>query len=152
YPSRRVFCTEPKRFAEKGDTLVSVRAPVGALNIASESCALGRGVAALRHRSLSRVFTYGLLSALRVQLERFNSEGTVFGAVNKKALGGLRHVEPPRAVVRAFELVAEPLERRLEMAEQESHSLAQIRDELLPRLLSGELPVSGARRIVEGAA
>lgn len=41
YPSRRVFCTTPKRFAEAGDTLVSVRAPVGDINMASKKAALG---------------------------------------------------------------------------------------------------------------
>src|SRR5690606_23834801 len=45
FPKRRVYCTAPTRFAKKGDTLVSVRAPVGDINMASEDCAIGRGVA-----------------------------------------------------------------------------------------------------------
>jgi len=48
FPSRRVYCTAPTRFAEEGDVLLSVRAPVGSLNVADERCAIGRGVAALR--------------------------------------------------------------------------------------------------------
>ena len=49
YPNRRVFCSEPTRVAEPGDTLVSVRAPVGDINMSMERCCLGRGVAPRRH-------------------------------------------------------------------------------------------------------
>ena len=48
YPTRRVYCTAPKRFAKKGDTLVSVRAPVGDINMVEEKCSIGRGVAAIK--------------------------------------------------------------------------------------------------------
>jgi len=51
FPKRRVYTTEPKRFAEKYDTLISVRAPVGAQNMASEKCCIGRGLAAFRYKS-----------------------------------------------------------------------------------------------------
>ena len=49
FPSQRVFCTAPSRMAGKGDTLVSVRAPVGDVNMAMEECCFGRGVAGIRH-------------------------------------------------------------------------------------------------------
>ena len=48
YPENRKFCTAPTRIAQPGDTLVSVRAPVGDINMAWEKCCIGRGVAALR--------------------------------------------------------------------------------------------------------
>src|SRR6185437_15207677 len=51
FPTRRVYCTAPTRLAKMGDTLVSVRAPVGDINMAAEDCAIGRGVAAVRHKS-----------------------------------------------------------------------------------------------------
>ena len=47
YPENRKFCTAPTRIAQPGDTLVSVRAPVGDINMAWEKCCIGRGVAAL---------------------------------------------------------------------------------------------------------
>jgi type I restriction enzyme S subunit len=50
FPTRRVFCTAPTRLAETGDTLISVRAPVGDINMADEKCCIGRGVAAARHK------------------------------------------------------------------------------------------------------
>lgn len=49
YPTVRMYCTDPKRIAKKDDILISVRvrAPVGAVNIATETCCIGRGVAAI---------------------------------------------------------------------------------------------------------
>jgi type I restriction enzyme S subunit len=47
FPTRRIFCTAPTRYAKPGDTLVSVRAPVGDINKADEECCIGRGVAAV---------------------------------------------------------------------------------------------------------
>ena len=51
YPQKRRYCTGPTRIALPDDTLVSVRAPVGAINMAWEQCCIGRGVSALRHKS-----------------------------------------------------------------------------------------------------
>ena len=65
YPTRRVYCTAPKRFAEKADTLVSVRAPVGDINMVKEKCSIGRGVAAIRHKSGSRSYTYYTMQSLQ---------------------------------------------------------------------------------------
>jgi type I restriction enzyme S subunit len=48
YPSRRISCTAPTRFAEKGDILLSIRAPIGRVNRASEKCSVGRGLAIIR--------------------------------------------------------------------------------------------------------
>ena len=48
FPSNRVYCTDPKRLANKNDTLISVRAPVGDTNLAASDCCIGRGVAAVR--------------------------------------------------------------------------------------------------------
>jgi type I restriction enzyme S subunit len=58
YPTPRVYCTAPTRFANPGDTLVSVRAPVGDINMASEKCSIGRGLASIHHKSRSRSFKY----------------------------------------------------------------------------------------------
>jgi len=51
YPTRRIFCSVPKRIAEKEDILISVRAPIGPTNVAYEKCIIGRGLAAIRPNS-----------------------------------------------------------------------------------------------------
>ena len=88
YPTNRRYCTAPTRFAELDDTLVSVRAPVGDINMAWERCCVGRGLAALRHKSGSRSFTYYSILAIQERLRGYEQEGTVFGAINKQAIRG----------------------------------------------------------------
>ena len=149
FPSRRVFCTAPTRFANPGDTLVSVRAPVGDVNIASEQCAVGRGVAAVRHRSGSRSFTYYSMHNLGDHFGKFEAEGTVFGSINKADFERLPFVVPSPEVLNAFERVASPLDDRIESNERQSSTLAALRDTLLPRLISGELRVPDAKRFME---
>ena len=149
FPSRRVFCTAPTRLANSGDTLLSVRAPVGDINMATEQCSIGRGVAAIRHASGWRFYTYELMRYLKPVLTRFESEGTVFGSINKQDLHRLKVVAPPDRIVRCFETSIAPVGQVVERNEQNSASLAATRDALLPKLLRGDLDISG---IVDGAA
>jgi type I restriction enzyme, S subunit len=134
YPTARVFCTVPSRFANTGDSLVSVRAPVGSVNLAAEKCCVGRGVAAVRHKSGSRSYTYYFMRSLESAFEQFEAEGTVFGAINKADFHALERVAPPLAFVEAFENRVFSIDQRIENNEEESRTLAALRDTLLPKL------------------
>ena len=83
FPTIRLYTTEPKRFAEKNDILMSVRAPVGDINIAKEYCAIGRGLASIRPKDGCYSFLYYTLKQLNHELQRFNDDGTVFGSITK---------------------------------------------------------------------
>jgi len=144
YPSKRVFCTEPKRIAEQGDTLVSVRAPVGDVNMASEQCCIGRGLARIRHKSKSRSYTYYAMHMLRDHFARFETEGTVFGAINKSQFQNIRWLAPPKTIVKQFEEIVGLFDEAIETNELELASLAAIRDSLLPKLLNGDIELSQA--------
>ncbi len=85
FPTRRIYCSAPTRYAKPGDTLVSVRAPVGDINMANEECCIGRGVAAVRHKSGATSFTYHSMANLHPDFARFEAEGTVFGSINKNS-------------------------------------------------------------------
>jgi len=148
FPKRRVYCTAPTRFAKAGDTLISVRAPVGDINMAGEDCAIGRGVAAARHKSGSRSYTFQFMRGLEVVFARFEAEGTVFGSINKTDFHAISSVAPPTRVVSAFEAMLTTLDDRIESAAVESHTLAALRDTLLPKLISGELRVDDAEKFV----
>lgn len=152
FPRRRIFCSAPTRLAEPGDTLVSVRAPVGDVNIAGEQCAIGRGLAAVRHLSGSSAMTYHSMHGLADHFAVFESEGTVFGSINKAAFSELPFLSPPDQVVDAFDRLVGPVDGRVETSEQESARLTALRDSLLPKLISGELRVADAERIVEDVA
>jgi len=141
YPSRRVFCTAPTRFADAGDTLVSVRAPVGDMNMALEKCGVGRGVAAIRHRSGSRSYTYYAIRSLTDVFSDFEAEGTVFGCINKEDFHRIKVVVPPKQLVLEFEKTAFPADQTIECQVLESQTLATTRDALLPKLISGEMDI-----------
>ena len=92
FPTIRLYTTEPKRFAEKNDILMSVRAPVGDINIAKEYCAIGRGLASIRPKDGCYSFLYYTLKQLNHELQRFNDDGTVFGSITKDDLFALKIV------------------------------------------------------------
>ncbi|MFZ0615850.1 MAG: restriction endonuclease subunit S [Chthoniobacterales bacterium] len=142
FPTRRMFCTAPTRYAKPGDTLVSVRAPVGDINMAGEECCIGRGVAAVRHKTGGTSFTYHSMANLYPDFARFEAEGTVFGSINKDSFEKLRFVIPPDEIVAAYERQAGPLDEQIHTLENQSRTLATLRDTLLPKLLCGELGVS----------
>jgi len=148
FPTRRVYCTAPTRLATKGDTLISVRAPVGDINMAAEDCAIGRGVAAARHKTGSRSYSYQFMRAQADVFERFEAEGTVFGSIGKKDFHAIACVVPPWSLVEEFERRVALLDGRIEVAYHESRTLAALRDALLPKLISGELRVKDAEKFV----
>ena len=82
HPLAVKWCSEPKRIAEPGDVLISVRAPVGPTNLADEKCAIGRGLAAIRPED--GVPSRYLLYALRATVDRLKERatGTTFEAVS----------------------------------------------------------------------
>ncbi|MFN9313653.1 MAG: hypothetical protein ACK5WB_07965 [Phycisphaerales bacterium] len=139
FPTRRVHCTAPTRFAEAGDTLVSVRAPVGDINMADERCAAGRGVAAVRHKSGATSYTYAMMGALRDAFDVFNGDGTLFGCIGKADFDKMQVLVPPPEIVAAFERIARPWDEQIATNEREARSLAATRDAILPVLLSGEV-------------
>ena len=82
YPSFELYTTSIKKVAEKNSVLMSVRAPVGDLNIAQEDICIGRGVCGLQMKKGDNEFLYYLLKANISYLINKES-GTVFGSINK---------------------------------------------------------------------
>ena len=110
YPENRKFCTAPTRIAQPGDTLVSVRAPVGDINMAWTQCCIGRGVAALQHKAGSSSFTYYSAWA---------------------------------------DAYISPMDFHVRGNTSEIRTLTDLRDLLLPKLMSGEIRVGDADKIVQ---
>lgn len=147
YPSKRIWCSAPTRIAQKDDTLVSVRAPVGDLNLAWEKCCIGRGVAAVRHKSKSRSFTYYSLGQIQRELQIYEHTGTVFGAINKSQFEALELISPGSIFVSSFEKKIAPLDERIRLNTTEIETLTQLRNLLLPKLMSGEIRLRDADKI-----
>jgi type I restriction enzyme S subunit len=141
FPTRRLYTTEPKRMASKGDVLMSVRAPVGDLNVAIEPCCIGRGLAAIQSKNGHSSFILYAMFALQKPLNIFNGEGTVFGSINKDSLNTMQVIIPPVEVLNSFETIVKPIDTMIENNYYEVCNLQEIRDSLLPKLMSGEIRV-----------
>ena len=96
YPNTRVYCDQPNKTANKNDVLISVRAPIGAVNIATESCCIGRGLAAIRviKRVTQHKFLFYFLKSKNRWLN-LQGTGSTFKAINKKVLSNLAMILPP---------------------------------------------------------
>lgn len=90
YVGNGMFCTAPTRMAKAGDVLMSVRAPVGTVNITSKECCIGRGLAAIRSK-VSAEYNEYFLYAFRAMADDLNSmgHGSTVLAINKNELHGL---------------------------------------------------------------
>ena len=142
FPTVRLFTTEPKRMACANDTLMSVRAPVGDFNVAHTDCCIGRGLAAIHSKNNYQSFVLYTMFSLKKQLDVFNGEGTVFGSINHKALNDMPILIPNIERIKEFENIAAPMDSTIRNNYDEICRLQEIRDSLLPRLMSGEIDVS----------
>ena len=142
FPTRRLYTTDPKRMARANDALMSVRAPVGDMNVAYEDCCIGRGLGAIRSKDGHQSFVLYTMLALREQLNVFNGEGTVFGSINRDALNSMPIDIPPQEIMEQFEDIVAPMDATSRNNFDETCRLQALRDGLLPRLMSGELDVS----------
>ena len=143
FPSRRLYTTEPKRIAEPGDVLLSVRAPVGDLNVAYERCCIGRGLGAIHSKDGHSSFILYTMFSLKPQLDVFNGEGTVFGSINRDSLNAMPVEIPSPDRIEQFEAFARPMDDLIRSNYEEICRLEALRDSLLPKLMSGEIDVSG---------
>lgn len=146
YPSLRIWCSSPCRLANAGDTLMSVRAPVGALNMAIEKCCIGRGLSAIRHKSGSRSYTYYFMQNIVKRISSTSTDGTVFDSINKITLENLNIIIPPVGLIKEFEEKVFPIDEKIEANCREIQILTNLRDTLLPKLISGELRIPDAIR------
>ena len=142
FPTQRLCTTEPKRMARENDVLMSVRAPVGDLNIAREDCCIGRGLASIRSKHNRQSFVLYTVFALQPELDKFNGEGTVFGSINRDSLNKIVIVIPTDDEMDRFESLVSPMDAQIRSNHEEILRLEAIRDALLPKLMTGELDVS----------
>jgi type I restriction enzyme S subunit len=144
FPSERIYTTEPKRLARPLDTLISVRAPVGAQNMAEKECCIGRGVAAFRYKENHGFYTYTYfkLESLMEEIKKFNDEGTVFGSISKSDFQKMEIVIPPDDLVKKFEAEVRPMNDKVIKNCGQIRTLQFLRNTLLPKLMSGEVRIA----------
>ena len=139
FPLIKLFTTEPTRYAEPHSVLMSVRAPVGDINVALVKCCIGRGLAAITAKYNAYSFVLYTLKGKSSELDLYNGEGTVFGSINRKDLERLSVLIPPKSIIQRFNDCIKPIDDSIEIACKEIVSLSYSRDSLLPKLMSGQL-------------
>jgi type I restriction enzyme S subunit len=133
YPSPVMYCSNPIKIAEPGDVLISVRAPVGDVNLAPYRLCIGRGLAAIRLYSKianSRFYFY-YLQKTKNFLENLG-KGSTFKAVNKDDLASLKIPLPPLSeqdkiveVLSSVDLAIKKVDEAIAQAERLKRGLMQ---------------------------
>ena len=141
FPVPRVYTTAPTRFAKSGDILMSVRAPVGTLNVAIEDCSIGRGLAALSSKIGSQLYLWYTLAGFKQLFNVLDGNGTTFGSITKDTLYETKVIIPNPVLVKSFEEIVQPIEQKIRIIEEENRELAKLRDWLLPMLMNGQATV-----------
>lgn len=137
FPVTRMYTISPVKCANIGDILLSVRAPVGSMNIANEKCCIGRGLAAISGKCKS--FLYYMMLANQFQFDKYNNGGTTFGAITKDDLFGLKIIVPNNKIIQRFNDKICHMDKLIEKNEKENQELADLRDFLLPLLMNGQV-------------
>ncbi|WP_213239332.1 restriction endonuclease subunit S [Citrobacter braakii] len=141
FPSPRQYTTSPARMAKKGDILLSVRAPVGDMNIANADCCIGRGLAALNSKSGSDGFLFYVMKYFKQVFERRNSEGTTFGSITKDDLHSLSVAYPQSDLLEKYDDIVSSYNKIIFVRSLENRDLVKFRDWLLPMLMNGQVTV-----------
>lgn len=144
FPSTRQFTTAPNRMAKKGDILLSVRAPVGEMNIANTDCCIGRGLAALNSKTGSDGFLFYVMKYFKQIFDRRNSEGTTFGSITKNDLHSLKLAYPTQDLLKNYDEVVTSCNRMIFERSCENKELISLRDWLLPMLMNGQVTVTSS--------
>ncbi|MEQ1966949.1 restriction endonuclease subunit S [Xenorhabdus nematophila] len=141
FPTTRQYTTAPARMAKKGDILLSVRAPVGDMNIANSDCCIGRGLAALNSKSGSDGFLFYVMKYFKQIFDRRNSEGTTFGSITKTDLHTLILAHPTTDLLKKYDDIVSNYNKMIFERSLENQELIKLRDWLLPMLMNGQVTV-----------
>lgn len=142
FPTIRQYTTEPNRMAKAGDILLSVRAPVGTMNIANIDCCIGRGLAALNSKTESDGFLFYVMQYFKQIFDYRNSEGTTFGSITKNDLHSLPLAYPGDELVAKYNQTVASSNQMIFKNNLENIELERLRDWLLPMLMNGQVTVS----------
>ncbi len=149
YPTIRQYTSEPNRMAIAGDILLSVRAPVGTLNIADNNCCIGRGLAALNSKEGYDSYLYYVMEYFKQIFDYRNSSGTTFGSINKDDLFSLKLVYPKRVILKKYNNIVSKYNQMILNNHKQNQQLAELRDWLLPMLMNGQVKVKDAKVVEE---
>ena len=137
-PQTTIFCSCDGKLARAYDILLTVRAPVGELNLADKEYIIGRGIASIRSNYWPFLFLYFNFNR---ELLKSLEKGTTYDAIVKEDIENLLIVIPPSHILQSFHSLVEPLFQKIILNQKQIMTLRKIRDTLLPLLVFGKLRV-----------
>ena len=135
HPSPKKWCKRPKKTAEQGDILISVRAPVGDINIAPHKCCIGRGIAAVRAKDAYDNFLYHSILLHRKALSKI-CQGSTFESINRKELTDLLISLPPSLEQKKIAEILTTVDDAIEKTTQIIDKTKELKKGLMQRLLT----------------
>lgn len=131
-----------------GTTIISARGTVGRLALVGRDMAMNQSCYGLRGRAGDSYFTYfhtyRLIGALKQR-----AHGSVFDTITRDTLSGVSIVYPNERIICEFENTLTPVMQRIKENLKQAKTLTQLRDALLPRLISGKLRLPEAEAAIE---
>jgi type I restriction enzyme S subunit len=125
YPEIEIYCSNPIKVAKKGEILISVRAPVGDINIANQDICIGRGIASINSLFNQNEFLFYYLKHSKNDLLASES-GTVFGSINKETLYNFPILLPPLPEQKAIAEVLSSIDDKIELLHHQNKRLEEI--------------------------
>ncbi|MFY2157739.1 restriction endonuclease subunit S [Cytobacillus firmus] len=135
------YTTDPKKVSKEGDWIFGVRATVGNVTYVDKEYCLGRGVGVVRSQEdIYREYLYFILVASIDYLEK-TALGSVYINLTKTDFENIKVKIPDRRTIESFHIISGPIFKKINSLREENRKLTEIRDTLLPKLMSGEIRV-----------
>ncbi len=134
-PKPRKYCTSPSKVAEEGDILISVRAPVGPVNIANKKCCIGRGLAAIRANNFDQKFLYFNLISQENNIASLGT-GSTFKAINKSQLESVDIPDIPLPEQRKIAYVLSTIQKAIEQQDKLIKTTTELKKALMQKLFT----------------
>jgi type I restriction enzyme S subunit len=142
YPTFSVYTSKPIKIAEADDILISVRAPVGDVNLAPFKLCIGRGLAAIRCilNKACHLYYFYFLQKIKELLEALG-KGSTFKAIIKEDLVNLKIPLPPLSEQEKIAEILSTLDEKIEIERKRREKLERIKKSLMDLLLTGKIRV-----------
>jgi type I restriction enzyme S subunit len=145
YPQPIKWCDKPIKIAEKNDILISVRAPVGDLNLADQKYCIGRGLAAIRLKNnVDPFFLFNCLNFFKNQILTYGT-GSTFKAITKEILENFKIPLPPLPEQQEIAEILQTIDQKIEIEKKKKELYEELFRTILNKIMSQEIDVEKVR-------
>ena len=137
--SPKVWTSKAIKVAEKNDILLSVRAPVGPINIATQKSCIGRGLAAIHPRKINRMFLFHYLNSSENKIRGHG--GTVFDSINREQVKLIKIPLPSPPEQEEIVDILTKIDQKIQIHKKKKASLEELFKAMLNKLMTGKIRV-----------